>query len=306
MSLDKLAVSNGALVKIGAKRLSIFPVGTETSTEAKAIYSSYDTIRDEVLTEFMWTFAQKRAALIDMTRTEQDDWVTATAYVVGNIVYDPTLAKYYKCLVAHTSAALFATDLAAVRWILYTDWATATVYAKGDKVYNSGVEYSCLVNHTSGTFATDLTAVKWIATELLAMEDDYISVVYYLPTDFLKINFTSDQNALIKLEGGRLLSDTEDLKIIYTYKNDDPSTYFPQFVTALQTRLAAELCFNLVESANKAQALFTEYEKIRLPRAMSADSQQGTPTEARCDEWEMTRFGGVKSIKSGSSTWHPF
>jgi hypothetical protein len=306
MSLDKLAVSNAALIKIGAKRLSSFPVGTETSPEAKAVYASYDIVRDECLTEFMWTFAQKRAALIDMTRTDQDDWATATAYVVDDIVYDPTLAKYYKCLIAHTSVALFATDLAAAKWELYTDWVTATVYAKGDKVYNAGVEYSCLTNHTAGTFATDLTAVKWIATELLAMDDDDVSVIYYRPTDFLKLNFVSDQDALIKLEGSRILSDTEDLKILYTYKNDDPSTYFPQFVTALETRLAAEICFNLVESANKAQALFTEYEKIRLPRAMSADSQQGTPMEARQDDWENARFGAGNKIKPNSQTWHPW
>jgi hypothetical protein len=42
------------------------------------------------------------------------DWVTATDYDVGDFVLES--AKIYLCLEAHTSAALFATDLAAVKW----------------------------------------------------------------------------------------------------------------------------------------------------------------------------------------------
>lgn len=40
-------------------------------------------------------------------------WVTATAYVAGNIVH--TDNKIYKCLIGHTSGT-FATDLAAANW----------------------------------------------------------------------------------------------------------------------------------------------------------------------------------------------
>lgn len=44
-------------------------------------------------------------------------WVTATAYVVGDVVTNTALT--YKCLVAHTSGT-FATDLAAADWVLVT------------------------------------------------------------------------------------------------------------------------------------------------------------------------------------------
>jgi len=48
-------------------------------------------------------------------------------------------------------------------------WLTSTVYAIGDNVVSSlepsGIQYSCLVAHTSGTFSTDLSASKWAVSE---------------------------------------------------------------------------------------------------------------------------------------------
>lgn len=304
MAASKLTVSNLALSLIGAARITTF--GETTTEEGRVINAVYDDVRDMVLCEHPWGFAQKRVTLIDMTRTEQDDWGTGTAYVVDDIVYDPTLTKYYKCLIAHTASTLFATDLASVYWELYTSWVTATVYAKGDKVYNSGVEYSCLSNHTSGTFATDLSSVYWVATEKIDMSDDGIEYVYYLPTDFLHLSYTNNEDAQIKVEGQRLLSDSDGLKIVYTYQNDTPSYYTPSFRMALAVRLAAEICFNITNAANKAQVLVDKYENIDLPKAMSLDSNQETPRSVRQDEWEDAREGGtgIKG-KSNDATWHP-
>lgn len=45
-------------------------------------------------------------------------WVTATAYAIKDVVLDGTTT--YVCLVANTSAALFATDLAAARWMIFS------------------------------------------------------------------------------------------------------------------------------------------------------------------------------------------
>ncbi len=44
-------------------------------------------------------------------------WVTATAYVIGNLATNG--GSYYRCLVAHTSGT-FATDLTAGKWVLTT------------------------------------------------------------------------------------------------------------------------------------------------------------------------------------------
>lgn len=289
-SVTKVQIANLALSLIGAKNITTAELTTPVTEESKRIQATYAFVRDEVLMEHPWSFAQKRVALVEMTRTEQDEWVTATAYAIDDIVYDPTNAKYYKCLVAHTSATKFATDLTAVNWELYTDWVTSTVYAKGDKVYNSGVEYACLVNHTSGTFATDLTSVYWVATELVVSLDDEITNVFYLPTDFLKITRLSDTQSVHELVGNRLLADTDTMSIKYTYSNDDPTLYSAQFVTALATRLAAEICFNITQNATKAQNVLEKYERVDLPRAMASDSAQGTSESLTIDEWEEARL----------------
>ncbi len=283
-----IIIANLALSQIGARRITTF--GETTTAEGRAINANYAYLLDEVLMEHSWTFAQKRVALVDMTRSAQDDWVTATVYAVDDIVYDPTLTKYYICLVAHTATTLFATDLASANWELYTSWVTSTVYDKGDNVYNVGIEYACLVNHSSAAlFATDLTALNWVATELVTDMDDTITNVYYLPTDFLKVNQLSDINSVYSIALNRFLCDTDAISIRYTYRNATETEYTGNFVTAFATRLAAGICFELVQATNKAQILLEKYEQIDLPRAMSTDSQQGAAEELRQDEWESSR-----------------
>ena len=287
-SATDLIIANLALSQIGSRRITTF--GETTTAEGRAINAVYSYLLDEVLMEHPWTFAQKRVALVDMTRSVQDDWVTATVYAVDDIVYDPTLTKYYICLVAHTATTLFATDLASANWELYTSWVTSTVYDKGDNVYNIGIEYACLVNHSSAAlFATDLAALKWVATELVTDLDDSLTNIYYLPTDFLKVNQLSDIDSIHSIALNRFLCDTDAISIRYTYRNETETEYTGNFVTAFATRLAAGICFELVQSVSKSEALLAKYEDIDLPRAMSADSQQGAAEELRQDEWLQAR-----------------
>lgn len=292
-------IANAALVLIGARRITTF--GETTSEESRIINAVYDDVRDEVLQEHPWGFAQKRATLVDMTRTAQDDWVTATVYAIDDIVLAST-GLYYKCTTAHTSSALFSTDSA--KWTLYLTWVTAIVYIKGDRVYNDGIEYACLVNHTSTTHAANLTSLYWVATELVEFDEDGMDYLYYLPTDYLKVNMLSAR-ANWKMEGQRLLSDTGDLKIIYTYNLDTPSQYSPNFRMALATRLAAEICFNITQAQQKAADLLGKYEEIALPKAIGSDGQQGTPIEIQQNDWEDARDSNGTYLTHSTGVWHP-
>lgn len=127
------------------------------------------------------------------------DWVTATAYVPGDVRdHDGVI---YFCLVGHTSGT-FATDLADGKWEVYNlltasealfeaghvgsywqlahlreasfistditvpaDWVTATAYVVGNIRRESGTNYVCLVDHTSGVFADDLDDDLWAVSE---------------------------------------------------------------------------------------------------------------------------------------------
>lgn len=98
-------------------------------------------------------------------------WATATAYTVGQRIYDRVTPNIYICNTAHTSGTTFAADRATypTRWTVVTTgivfrgaWITATAYVVGDLVQSSGSVYYCSIAHTATAFATDLAAVKWV------------------------------------------------------------------------------------------------------------------------------------------------
>ena len=303
MAVTKLTIYNKALSMTGSRRLATTSDDVE---EQEIVTAVYDDCRDSALEEHMWSFAQKRVALIDMTAPSADLWVTATAYAIDDeVLYG---GVYYVCLVAHTSDT-FSGDLVSLDWETNTSWVTDTPYALGDKVYHSGVAYSCLVVHTSGTFATDLTSVDWIVAEAIALTADGMSNVFYKPTDCLKVNMFNNTDAQIKLEEQRVLASVSTLSMVYTFQNDTPSTYSSQFRDALANLIAAETCFSLTESVSRAEALFDKYTKITLPKAISIDSQQGTPLDAQADQWERARGtggSGYATHPGGSNVWHPY
>ena len=208
MANDRVSLANLGLQMIGAKRIVAFD---EASAEARAVSAVYDDLRDAVLCETPWSFAQKRVAFTIL----------------------------------------------------------------------------------------DITPV---------FTDDRMTIVYARPSDLLKLNFLSDASAIVKVEHDGIYSDTRNLKAIYTFRNDDPTTYFSAFTLALATRIAAELCFSLTESSAKAERLYELYESVRLPRAVAEDSQQGTPLQMLQDEWTFARVYGNANLAPqtpGAQTWHP-
>jgi len=84
------------------------------------------------------------------------DWVTGTVYVKDDVV--KYTSKTYICVVGHTAAADFNTDLNVVpaKWEVVSDgqrwrsdWATTTAYDEGDLVKYGGNVYLCTNAHTS-------------------------------------------------------------------------------------------------------------------------------------------------------------
>ena len=79
-------------------------------------------------------------------------WATATLYRKNDLVkYGETI---WKCLVHHTSSALFRTDEASTYWSIWLPgfgyellWANSTEYQVGDIVLYGGYAYTCLQNN---------------------------------------------------------------------------------------------------------------------------------------------------------------
>ena len=206
-AISEVKICNLALTRLGETRITSL---AENSEQARSCNAIYEEIRDEVLSDHPWNFAQKRATLATLS---------------------------------------------------------------GEPVFT----------------------------------DDGMTVQYQKPTDCIKITHVNISFARIKLEGDRILSDTSGLKIKYTFRNTDPQKYFPKFIMAFATRLAAELAYGLTSSRTLAADLLVEYYDKRLPQAMSIDSQQGTPLAIQDNEWLGARMTGSSSIagRTGQEIWTP-
>lgn len=264
---QKLALYNLAMRMLGSKKLISLASG---SPEQLVLADIYPYSRDAFLCEGIWSFGTRRYALVNISAPVQ------------------------------TPSA----------------WVTTTTYVLGDTVVQTGVNYACILAHIAGVFATDLAALKWqrMATEAETLfSADGLKVVYAEPTDLLKLTFISDAGARYERESMLInsvavkviRSNTAGLSIKYTFQNDDLTTYFPLAFQALAGCLAKEAAYNLVESKTMRETLRDEYEKILLPRALAGDAQQGSPIEARQDEWESSRISGSSILFPGTGVWHP-
>lgn len=211
MAQDKVGVANLAISRIGGKRISSF---SEATAESQAISEVYSDILDEVLAEGAWTFAQKQAALTQLSLTS-------------------------------------------------------------------------------------------------AFTADALAYIYAEPNDLIKVNFISDASATWKRESMNgqsvIRANIPGLQILYTFRNENPATWFPKFTSAVACRLAYELCFKISEARGYAKDLYEDYHKVKLPTALAADSQMGTPLQAVQNEWESARrmSGAGLFVQPGQQTWHP-
>jgi len=89
----------------------------------------------------------------------QGNWATSTAYVPDDIV--AVGGQVYICVTAHTSSALFSTDLTSAYWQLAAGglnwkgaWAASTLYQINDLVQWGGTVYACNTSHTSATYTS--------------------------------------------------------------------------------------------------------------------------------------------------------
>lgn len=126
--------------------------------------------------------------------------------------------------------------------------------------------------------------------------NDGINQVYQYPADYIKANFFNFNGARIQLQSDGIYSDAPGLMMKYTYQNDDPGTYTPEFIQAFAARIAAEICLNITQSAKKQEDLFKE-ALIKLDDAISSNSrEQGSPLEPEQDEWFIARLAGSNSV----------
>jgi len=120
----------------------------------------------------------------------------------------------------------------------------------------------------------------------------YFSYQFQLPSDFLRILRPEDDTVEYKIEGDKLLTETEVFKTTYIFKNTDVGTYDPLLVDVLAYKLAAILTMPLLQDIKTLNAMNQLYE-IKLREARSADAQEGTPEGLDADYWLESRAIGT-------------
>lgn len=114
--------------------------------------------------------------------------------------------------------------------------------------------------------------------------------VYTKPADLIKVFKTNPPTAFWRIEGDYILSDQLGLGIIYTYLNNNPVSYPPKFVEALAAKFAADIAYYSLNDPKRTQMLIENYEGMLLPKAMSSDSQLGTPFLNEDNYWVDAKY----------------
>lgn len=129
------------------------------------------------------------------------------------------------------------------------------------------------------TLASETTAPVWGFSASFPFPDNCLRVleVRDLSTDEYQI------------EGRAILADATVLYIRFTSRIEDPNEYDAQFVNAVATKLAFEMCESLTQSSTKKDVLFQEY-KDALTSAARSDGQENPPRRFEEDEWIAVRY----------------
>lgn len=140
------------------------------------------------------------------------------------------------------------------------------------------------------TFALTRTSLATSATTFAWLHDEE-AYVYTRPSGALRIWEMSDLEAIWREEGDYIISNTASLGTLYTIDHSEVGLWRPKAIIAFIDKLCSDICFMVLNSAQKAEAFLAKYQKVSLPAAMAEESQTGTHQEVRDDEWLKSKYG---------------
>lgn len=111
---------------------------------------------------------------------------------------------------------------------------------------------------------------------------------FSLPVDFIELIMINPPTETYTVEGNKLLSDTDDIDILYVKKITDPNMFSPTFAECFAAKLAHEICYKITQSSTRAATLWDLF-KLKFKEAKSFDSKQASPTIFRDDIWIASR-----------------
>lgn len=104
---------------------------------------------------------------------------------------------------------------------------------------------------------------------------------YSLPADFIRI-FEVEDDEEYRMEGGKILANTNVLNLRYIYLCDDPTKYDALFSEVLATYLAWDISYALTQSTTVRSEMWEAYrELLRQARSVNAKEESHDHMEAR-------------------------
>lgn len=126
---------------------------------------------------------------------------------------------------------------------------------------------------------------------------------YSLPGDYLRTLSVGERGIEdeFRIESGKLLCDNNPVRLRYIWRNDNPASYDPMLVHALEHSMRAVLAFPLTQSGSMEQLVESVLRPI-LQRARAVDGQDSTSIEVGDSPLLTVRYnsaGGTNKYRSG-------
>jgi len=122
------------------------------------------------------------------------------------------------------------------------------------------------------------------------------SYILQKPANCIRIFGTNDDDAMWREEGDYIITDTDNLGIIYVYYLDDPAKFPASFIEAFCDKLCSDICFMILNSSTKAESFLQKYEAVSLPKARSENAQTGVQQYVKDDAWERAKYDGPVNV----------
>lgn len=114
---------------------------------------------------------------------------------------------------------------------------------------------------------------------------------FQLPSDYVRVFGVMNDRVKWRIEGDKILADSDEFGILYTYLMMNDAFYTPAFVDAFACRLAFDICFDLTNSSAKQEELINLYRGEYLPVAKSENARDKNVDQVRDDAWVNAVFG---------------
>lgn len=116
------------------------------------------------------------------------------------------------------------------------------------------------------------------------------STQFALPSDCLRVLEVVDGEELDwQREGQYLVCDDDSMDIKYIAQITTPGNYPPHFARALALKIAASICYSLVQSTTLKDTIEQKAERT-LALARSFDAQEGAPRQPYAKSWLNSRY----------------